>query len=221
MAKIKPRVIETDEGIQGDFNVTTYDKMQRYLRDRGWIETNSIIAFGIDSGLALEIGPGPGYLGLEWLKKTTNTNLKCVEISRDMIKIAEKNAKEYNFIDRVEYKEGKAEVIPFNDNIFDAVFSNGSLHEWPDPMKAFNEIYRVLKRGGKFFISDMRRDMNPLMVWFLKINSRPKEIRPGLISSIHAAYTKEEIVVILNKTPLKNAIVSKSMIGIEIQGIKE
>jgi ubiquinone/menaquinone biosynthesis C-methylase UbiE len=221
MVKIKPRVIETDEGIQGDFNVTTYDKMQRYLRDRGWIETNSIIAFGIDSGLALEIGPGPGYLGLEWLKKTTNTNLKCVEISRDMIKIAEKNAKEYNFIDRVEYKEGKAEVIPFNDNMFDAVFSNGSLHEWPDPMKAFNEIYRVLKRGGKFFISDMRRDMNPLMVWFLKINSRPKEIRPGLISSIHAAYTKEEIRSILNRTPLKNAIVPKSMIGIEIQGIKE
>jgi len=220
MVKIKPRVIETDEGIQGDFNVTIYDKMQRRLRDKGWIETNSIIAFGIDSGLALEIGPGPGYLGLEWLKKTTNTNLKCVEISPDMIKIAEKNAREYHFIDRVEYKEGKAEVVPFSDNMFDAVFSNGSLHEWPDPMKAFNEIYRVLKRGGKFFISDLRRDMNSFMAFLLKINSQPKEIRPGLISSINAAYTKEEIVVLLNKTPLKNAIVSKSMIGIEIKGDK-
>jgi len=29
MIKIKPRIIETDEGIQGDFNVTIYDKMQR------------------------------------------------------------------------------------------------------------------------------------------------------------------------------------------------
>ena len=220
MLKLKPRIIETGEGIQGDFNVTTYDKMQRRLRDKGWIETNRVIAFGIDSGLALEIGPGPGYLGLEWLKKTTNTNLKCVEISGDMIKIAEKNTKEYHFTDRVEYKEGKAEVIPFSDNMFDAVFSNGSLHEWPDPMKAFNEIYRVLKRGGKFFISDLRRDMNSFMAFLLKINSQPKEIRPGLISSINAAYTKEEIVVLLNKTPLKNAIVSKSMIGIEIKGDK-
>jgi ubiquinone/menaquinone biosynthesis C-methylase UbiE len=220
MVKIKPRVIETGEGIQGDFNVTTYDKMQRRLRDKGWIETNRIIAFGIDSGLALEIGPGPGYLGLEWLKKTINTHLKCVEISLDMIKIAEKNAKEYNFIDRVEYKEGKVEVIPFSDDMFDAVFTNGSLHEWPDPMKAFNEIYRVLKKRGKFFISDLRRDMNPFMAWFLKINAQPKEIRPGLISSINAAYTKEEIVVILNKTPLKNAVVLKNMLGIEIKGIK-
>ena len=220
MIKIKPRIIETGEGIQGDFNVTIYDKMQRHLRDKGWIETNRIIAFGINSGLALEIGPGPGYLGLEWLKKTTNTNLKCVEISPDMIKIAEKNAKEYHFTDRVEYKEGKAEVIPFSDNMFDAVFTNGSLHEWPDPMKAFNEIHRVLKRGGKFFISDLRRDMNPFMAFFLKINAKPKEIRPGLISSINAAYTKEEIVVTLSKTPLKDAIVSKDMIGIEIKGIK-
>jgi len=220
MIKIKPRIIETDEGIQGDFNVTIYDKMQRHLRDKGWIETNRIIAFGINSGLALEIGPGPGYLGLEWLKKTTNTNLKCVEISPDMIKIAEKNAKEYHFTDRVEYKEGKAEVIPFSDNMFDAVFTNGSLHEWPDPMKAFNEIHRVLKRGGKFFISDLRRDMNPFMAFFLKINAKPKGIRPGLISSINAAYTKEEIVVTLSKTPLKDAIVSKDMIGIEIKGIK-
>lgn len=220
MVKINPRIIETDEGIQGDFNVTIYDKMQRHLRDKGWIETNSIIAFGIDSGLALEVGPGPGYLGLEWLKKTINTHLKCVEISPDMIKIAEKNAREYHFTDRVEYKEGKAEVIPFNDNMFDAVFSNGSLHEWPDPMKAFNEIHRVLKKGGKFFISDMRRDMNSFMVFFLKMNAQPKEIRPGLISSIHAAYTQEEIVAILNKTPLKDAVVSKGMIGIEIKGIK-
>jgi len=62
--------------------------------------------------------------------------------------------------------------------------------------------------------------MNPFMAFFLKINAKPKEIRPGLISSINAAYTKEEIVVILSKTPLKDAIVSKDMIGIEIKGIK-
>ncbi|MDD5015498.1 MAG: hypothetical protein PHW73_10475 [Atribacterota bacterium] len=43
MEKIKKRIIETDEGIQSDFNVTTYDKMQRHLRDKGWIGTNRII----------------------------------------------------------------------------------------------------------------------------------------------------------------------------------
>ena len=220
MVKTRPGIIKTHEDLQGDFNVTAYDKMQRRLRDKGRIGTKRIITYGINSGLALEVGPGPAYLGLEWLKKTTNTYLKGVEISRDMIAIAEKNAKEYNFSDRVEYKQGKAEAIPFSDNMFDAVFTYGSLHKWANPVKALNEIHRVLKRKGKFFISDLKRDMNPLMMWFLKINTQPKEIRSCLISSINAAYTKEEIAVILNKTKLIDAIVSENMIGIEIKGIK-
>ncbi len=64
----RPRVTETDQGIQGEFTVTLYDQMQRRLRDKGWIETKDIIKSGITKGIALEIGPGPGYLGLEWLK---------------------------------------------------------------------------------------------------------------------------------------------------------
>ena len=63
MTKIRPRIIETDEGIQGDFNVTTYDKMQRRLRDKGWIETNRIVAFGIEKG------------GMEAFLKNYNFNL--------------------------------------------------------------------------------------------------------------------------------------------------
>lgn len=217
---IKPRVIETNEGIQGEFNVIIYDKMQRRLRDKGWIETDKIISFGINFGLVLEIGSGPGYLGLEWLKKTTKTNLKCVEISQDMIQIAENNVNEYNLNNRIEYKKGIVEEIPFDDNIFDSVFTNGSLHEWQDPVKAFNEIYRVLKNGGKFFISDLKRNMHPIMIWFLKTNTKPKAIRPGLISSINAAYTKKEISDILNISSLQNAIVEENIIGIEIKGIK-
>jgi hypothetical protein len=61
----KPRVPETDHGIQGEFNVTVYDQMQRGLRDKGWIETKELLRHGVTQGCALEIGPGPGYLGLE------------------------------------------------------------------------------------------------------------------------------------------------------------
>jgi hypothetical protein len=39
------------------------------MRDKGWMETDLILKLGIQHGLALEVGPGPGYLGLEWLKK--------------------------------------------------------------------------------------------------------------------------------------------------------
>ncbi len=108
----KERVPETDEGIQDEFTVEIYDLMQRNLRDAGHLPAEDYIAGGIASGEALEIGPGPGYVGLEWLKKTENTKLTGVEISPEMIRMAEKNAAEYRLSERVNYVEGNAMSIP-------------------------------------------------------------------------------------------------------------
>jgi ubiquinone/menaquinone biosynthesis C-methylase UbiE len=216
----KPRVPETDQGIQGEFNVTVYDQMQRRLRDKGWIETNELIHHGITQGCALEIGPGPGYLGLEWLKHTQGTTLKGLDISPDMIAVAERNAKEYGLAHRVEYVHSSGNRMPFDDNTFDAAFTNGSLHEWADPRSTFDETWRVVKPGGKVFISDLRRDMFALVRWFLWLNTGPKEIRPGLDSSINAAYTPQELRELIQETQLKCCTVSSNPIGLTLFGTK-
>jgi ubiquinone/menaquinone biosynthesis C-methylase UbiE len=217
---VKPRVIETDEGITGEFNTQNYDLMMRNMRDRGWIETNLIIKEGINSGLALEIGPGPGYLGLEWLKKTKGTRLKGLEISDDMIAIARKNAHEYGLTDRAEYFKGDAAKMPFEDRHFDAVFTNGSLHEWAHPEDILDEIDRVVKPGGIYVISDLRRDMIAPIKWFLWITVKPKEMRPGLITSINASYTRSEIEALLARTKLRGWNVNRNLLGIVITGRK-
>jgi len=216
----RPRVIETDQGIQGEFTVNLYDQMQRRLRDKGWIETKDIIKSRITKGLALEIGPGPGYLGLEWLKNTQETTLKGLDISPDMISIAERNAEEYGLSERVEYLHSSGDRMPFEGEKFDAVFTNGSLHEWSDPKNTLNEIWRVLKKGGSVFISDLRRDMFFLIKWFLWINTKPKEIRPGLITSINAAYTPDELQKLVKETKLENCLVSGNPIGLKLTGVK-
>ena len=216
----KPRVPETDQGIQGEFNVTFYDQMQKTLRDKGWIETKELLKQGITQGCALEIGPGPGYLGLEWLKYTQGTTLKGLEISTDMIAIAERNAREYGLSQRVEYVHSSGSRMPFDDNTSDAVFTNGSLHEWADPRSTLNEIWRVLKPEGKVLISDLRRDMFALMRWFLWVNATPKEIRPGLLSSINAAYTPDELVKLIKGTKLENCMVSGNLLGLILAGAR-
>ena len=217
---VKERIVETGDGIQDELTVEKYDSFLKRMRDKGYMETNQIIAAGINKGLSLEIGPGPGYLGLEWLKKTEGTRLKGIEISANMIKLAEKNTKEYGFSNRTDYTKGDASNMPFSDNTFDGVFTNGSLHEWSQPENIFNEIYRVLKPEGIYFISDLKRDMNFFIKCFMKAVTKPVEIRPGLITSINAAYTSKEIQSILNNTNLKNSTVSSDLMGIIIKGRK-
>lgn len=215
-----PRIPETDHGIQGESLVWLYDKMQRRLRDKGWMETKQIIKNGITHGLALEIGPGPGYLGLEWLKNTQATTLRGLDISPDMIAVAKHNAEEYGLSARVEYVHSSGDRMPFDDNTFDAVFTGGSLHEWSDPEDTFNEIWRVLKKEGRVFISDLKRDMIFFIKWFLWFNSKPKEIRTGLVSSIKAAYTLEELKKLIKGTKLENCAVRENLIGLTLIGVK-
>ena len=216
----KPRVKETDQGIQGELTVEIYDRFQRGMRDRGWIETNAVIKSGIRTGQALELGPGPGYLGLEWLKNTQATHLTGLDISPDMINMAERNARVYNLSARVEYVHSSGSKMPFEDAKFDAVFTNGSLHEWENPRSTFDEMWRVLKPGGRIFISDLKRDMLVFMRWFLWLNTNPKEIRPGLTTSINAAYTPWELAELTQGTSLVGCKVGSDLIGLTLTGKK-
>lgn len=217
---VKPRIIETFEGIQDSCTVADFDVLQRNMRDKGWIATDRIIASGIEHGQILEVGPGPGYLGLEWLSKTMNTSLTGIEISQNMINLAMKNAEEYGLTDRVSYTLGNAATMPFQDNSFDAVISNGSLHEWEDPARIFNEIHRVLKPGGKVFISDLRRDLSFPIRCLFYAEVKPKRMRKGLTSSLNAAYIQHELEVILKNTPLSYVRVETNPFGLTVTGVK-
>ncbi len=217
----KPRIPETDQGIQGEDIVAAYDRMQRTLRDRGWTETKLLVEHGMTSGHGLEIGHGPGYLGLEWLKHTSGTTLTGLDISPDMQALAKRNAQSYGLSDRTDYQLGSGDRLPFPDASFNFVFTNGSLHEWSNPRGTFDEIGRVLAPGGGYLISDLRRDINPLALAILWLGCQPGSMRPGLISSINASYITSELPGLLAGTRLAGARIERNFLGNLIVGEKK
>ena len=61
-------------------------------------------------------------------------------------------AREKGLEDRLSAVVGVAEEMPFLDNSVDLLVSRGSIFFWDDPVKGLQEVYRVLRPGGKAYI---------------------------------------------------------------------
>ncbi|MBI4954526.1 MAG: class I SAM-dependent methyltransferase [Myxococcales bacterium] len=214
------RVPETDRTTEGRDHVEAYDRMQAALRAKGWLETPALLAAGIAAGRALEVGSGPGYLGLEWLLRTHATELVGLDTSPDMLAVAERHAAELALAGRARYVLGSATAVPFEDGAFDAVFSSRSLHEWNEPATAFGELWRVLGPGGRLWVSDLRRDVSRKARGFLEQRMTSAVVLDGLHASLAAAYTAAEVRALLAAAGLAGCSVVETPIGLCVTGDK-
>ena len=77
-----------------------------------------------------------------------------LDMTEEMIDKAKKNNAKLGY-KNVEFHLGDIEQMPFDNNIIDVVVSNCVLNLVPDKKKAFAEIYRILKPGAHFCVSDI------------------------------------------------------------------
>lgn len=116
----------------------------------------------------LEIGCGMGYDSLEFLKR--GVRVTATDLTPNAVAMTIKHFEVEN-VNAENVRTANALDLPFEDNTFDAVWSNGVLHATGDTRRAIAEARRVLKPGGRAIISHFYRKPS----WMYTINRLGRE----------------------------------------------
>lgn len=101
----------------------------------------------------LEIGCGPGALAGALHRWYPNAEITAVDRDSEFVRFAREHEKE------IEFMEGDATALPFEDNSFDVTISN-TVAEHIEPSKFYGEQLRVLKPGGICLVLSARKGIN-------------------------------------------------------------
>jgi ubiquinone/menaquinone biosynthesis C-methylase UbiE len=182
------------------------------------------IAHRIPNGsTVLEVAPGPGYFCIE-LAKLGAYAITGLDISHTFIEIASKKAAEAGV--RVNFRQGNASAMPFADSTFDFLLCRAAFKNFGQPVRALQEMCRVLKPGGRGLIIDLRKDasmesinqevegmgLNPINKMLTKLTFRTMLLK--------SAYTGQQFQYMLAQANFQSVDIQEAGIGFEISMTK-
>ncbi len=171
-------------------------------------------------GEVLEVAPGPGFFAIE-LAKLGDFRITGLDISRTFVEIAAANAAKVGAA--VDFRVGNASAMPFGDASFDFVYCSAAFKNFAEPVKALDEMHRVLRDGGEAVILDLRKDVaidqidayvresgrTVLDAWITKQAFRQLLIR--------RAYTKEAFERMAAESRFRSCRTNAQSIGLEVR----
>lgn len=123
-----------------------------------------------------------------------------IDFTPAMIEKARKNAEVQGF-HNVEFRQGDIEKMPVTSNIADVIVSNCVLNLVPDKNAVIKEIYRVLKPGGHFSISDI--------VLEGELPQQIKEAAEMYAGCVAGAIQKQTYLRLIEENGFKNILLQK------------
>jgi len=181
------------------------------------------IAGQLPNGAAvLEVAPGPGYFSIALaaeLAKRGPYSITGLDISHTFVEIAKKKADDA--VVHVDFRQGNASSMPFADDTFDFLLCRAAFKNFGQPVRALQEMCRVLKPGGRGLIIDLRGDASPesmnRAVDAMGLNPVNKVVTKLIFrfSLVKNAYTREQFEQMLARASFSSDIHQEDM-GVEI-----
>jgi SAM-dependent methyltransferase len=163
--------------------------------------------------VVLDLGSGAGIdCFIASTKVGEHGRVIGVDMTPAMIDLAKKNAQKNTTsggYDNVEFRLGEIESLPVADNEVDLIISNCVINLVPDKLRAFHEMRRVLKPGGRIMISDIVLDG--------KIPDKISESIAAYAACISGALQKDEYLDAIKKAGLEDvAVISETRAPIDL-----
>jgi ubiquinone/menaquinone biosynthesis C-methylase UbiE len=171
----------------------------------------------------LEVAPGPGYFCIE-LAKLGDYAITGLDISHTFVEIASQKAAEAGV--EVNFRQGNASSMPFADDSFDFLLCRAAFKNFGQPVRALQEMCRVLKPGGRGLIVDLKKDASMEAI-HREVNGMGLSAANKMITKLtfrffllRTAYTRPQFEYMLAQTNFRSTSIREEGIGFEISMTK-
>lgn len=204
---LKKRVPEPMQEMEGYKEVKSFfitpQKLHRESFDIYVLIAKDLLkSFNIKKGKVLDVGCGYGGLIKQLAFFRKNLAFVGIDISKSMLKLG----REYLRKVKAKLLFMFAEKLSFKNEEFDLVLCKDTFHHFQNAVKVLKEMYRVTKKGGHIYITDLRRDSSKKVVYqTIQRCAELNEVNAQqYIDSLRASYTISEMRKLLKKIGIEN-----------------
>ncbi len=139
-----------------------------------------------------------------------------MDLSEDLVEIATRNAK-VEEVD-IDFQQGNVSEMPFHENVFNFIICVLAFKNFKEPLKALEEMHRVLKPGSTALIIDLNRKASMKVTKIVAENMGLKGIMAYVAGAIQrqAAYSRKEFESFISQTGFKDFVIKDTNLGFSI-----